>query len=190
MRRKNRIVDVFPILLFLIFTLSALGIVTFSVQIYRSIVERAEGRFDTETAAAYVSEKFRNHDARGSIKVSDFMGNDAIAIEETIKEVPYITYIYVYDGYLRELFVETAELGACTAEDGSGILPMQSLEVESVSDRLVRLKFTDTDGKNEDTYLSIKSKGLTERAAETSDGADEDMALADASDSLAAGGSK
>ena len=177
MRRKNRIVDVFPILLFLVFTLSALGIVMFSVQIYRGIVERAEGRFDTETAAAYVSEKFRNHDARGSIQVSDFFGSDAIAIEETIKEVPYITYIYVYDGYLRELFTETSELSHLTAEDGNEILPMQLLEIENVSDRLVSLHFVDTDGKDMKTFLSLKSKPFAGGAAS---GADDGLDDADA----------
>ncbi|MBQ8956574.1 MAG: DUF4860 domain-containing protein [Lachnospiraceae bacterium] len=158
MRKKNRIVEVFPILLFLIFTLSALGIVTFSVQIYRNIVERAEGRFDTETAAAYLSEKFRNHDDRGSIQMSDFMGNDAIAIEENIKEVPYITYIYVYDGYLRELFVEVSEIGNCTAADGNEILPMKSLDVEKISDSLLKVKLKDVNDKEEETYLSVKSR--------------------------------
>ena len=160
MRRRNRIADVFPILLFLIFTLSALGIVTFSVQIYRNIVERAEGRFDTETAAAYLSEKFRNHDDRGRIQMTDFMGSDAIAIEENIKEVPYITYIYVYDGYLRELFVEVSSLADHTAKDGNEILPMKSLNIEKVSDRLLRVRLKDTTDKEEETYLSIKSTGF------------------------------
>ncbi|MBO5550645.1 MAG: DUF4860 domain-containing protein [Lachnospiraceae bacterium] len=160
MRKRNRIVDVFPILLFLIFTLSALGIVTFSVQIYRNIVERAEGRFDTETAAAYLSEKFRNHDDNGSIQISDFMGNDAIAIEENIKDVPYITYIYVYDGYLRELFVEVSKLADCTAKDGNEILPMRSLNTEKISDRLLRVKLKDMEDKEEEVYLSLKSTAV------------------------------
>lgn len=161
MRRKNRIIDVFPILLFLIFTLSALGIVTLSVQIYRNIVERAEGRFDTETAAAYLSEKFRNHDAEGNITISDFFGNDAVVIEESVKEVPYITYIYVYDGYLRELYTEKATLSGCTVSDGSSILPMGSMEIRKVSDRLIKFEFKDTDGREEETFLSIKSRTVS-----------------------------
>ena len=159
MGRRNRIVDIFPILLFLVFTLSALGVVTFSVQIYRSIVERAEGRFDIETASAYMSEKFRNHDDRGAISVTDFMGSDAIEIKETIKEVPYITYIYVYDGYLRELFTETSKLQDSRAEDGNEILHMQELKIDRISDRLIKLNFTDTENKSGETYLSIKSVG-------------------------------
>ena len=159
MQKRNRITDIFPMLLFLIFTLSALGIVTFSVQIYRNIVERAEGRFDTETAAAYISEKFRNHDLAGRIGISNFEGNAALTIDETVKEVPYITYIYVYDGYLRELFIEKEKVTESTAADGNEILPMKEMKPEQLSDRLVRIEFTDADGRKEETYLSLKSGG-------------------------------
>lgn len=174
MRKKNRITDIFPMLLFLIFTLSALGIVTFSVQIYRNIVERAEGRFDTETAAAYISEKFRNHDEQGRISLSNFMGNEALAIDETVKEVPYITYIYVYDGYLRELFIEKERIPECSAADGNEILPMESMKPEKISDRLLKLEFTDTDGKKEETYLSLKSKERTVSPDSAEDGTAEE----------------
>ena len=170
MQKRNRITDIFPILLFLVFTLSALGIVTFSVQIYRNIVERAEGRFDTETAAAYISEKFRNHDESGSIGISDFMGNEALAIDETIKDVPYITYIYVYDGYLRELFTEKDKVSECSAADGNEILPMAEMKTERLSDRLVKLMFTDTDGKQEETFLSLKSRAYTGDTGTAPDG--------------------
>lgn len=155
--KKNRIIDIFPMLLFLIFTLSALGIVTFSVQIYRNIVERADGRFNTETASAYISEKFRNHDQNGSIKISDYKGNQAVSIEETVKDVPFITYIYVYDGYLRELYTETDRAGELSASDGNEILPMERMDVSSISDRLLKVEFTDSEGRKEETYLSLKS---------------------------------
>lgn len=164
MRKKNRITDIFPILLFLVFTLSALGIVTFSVQIYRGIVERAEGRYNTETAAAYLSEKFRNHDISGSIGVSSFSGCKAITIEETIKEEPYITYIYVYDGYLRELFTKTSEAGSCSASSGNEILPMQTMDIKNISDNLLKVDLVDPEGKEEVTFLSIKSATVVRSA--------------------------
>ena len=169
MRKKNRIIDIFPMLLFLIFTLSALGIVTFSVQIYRNIVERAEGRFDTETAAAYISEKVRNHDQNGSVSLSEFMGNKAVEIDETIKEVSYVTYIYVYDGYLRELFTEKENLSKCTAADGNEILPMEAMNLAYMSERLLKLDFTDTAGKTEESFIAIKSKKYSETDTATAE---------------------
>ncbi len=174
MRKRNRITDIFPILLFLVFTLSALGIVTFSVQIYRGIVERADGRYNTETAAAYLSEKFRNHDISGSIGVSSFSGCKAITIEETIKEEPYITYIYVYDGYLRELFTKTAEVGSCNASSGSEILPMQTMEINNVSDNLLKVDLVDPEGKQEETFLSLKSAAVVRSATSVQDDSADD----------------
>ncbi len=63
--KRSKISDVFPILLFMIFTLSALGIVLASVQIYQRIIRYANEDFETETAVAYMTEKVRSHDRNG-----------------------------------------------------------------------------------------------------------------------------
>ena len=34
---------------------------------------------------------------------------------------------------------------------------MESMEVSSISDRLIKVEFTDKDGRKEETYLSLKS---------------------------------
>lgn len=159
MRTRSKISDVFPILLFLVFTLSALGIVLASVQIYQKILQRAEQSYDTETAVAYLTEKFRNHDAEGSIKIDAFMGHDAVLIEENVKDVPFVTYIYAYDGYLRELYVEKEMLGGCVEDSGTRILEMKSFDAEMMSDDLAHLKFTDENGGSTETFLSIRSTG-------------------------------
>ena len=156
---RNKISDIFPILLFLVFTLSALGIVLASVQIYQRILEQAEENYDTETAVAYMTEKFRNHDAGGSIKVEPFRGHDAILIEESIKDVPYVTYIYAYGGYMRELFTDRAGLETCIEDSGNRILEMKDFKAEKVTDRLVRLEFEDPNGGRTETYLSLRSSG-------------------------------
>ncbi len=158
MRARSKISDVFPILLFLVFTLSALGIVLASVQIYQKILSRAEESYDTEIAVAYLTEKFRNHDAEGSIKIDDYMGHDAILIENIVKDVPYVTYIYAYDGYLRELYVEKEMLGGCVEDSGTRILELKSFDAEMMSDSLAHLRFTDEDGGSTETFLSIRSK--------------------------------
>ena len=156
---RNKISDIFPILLFLVFTLSALGIVLASVQIYQRILKQSEDNYNTETAVAYMTEKYRNHDEKGRITVEPFMGHDAVLIRENIKEVPYVTYIYAYDGYMRELFIEEAELDKCVEDSGNRILEMQDFKAEKISDRLVHLKFTDPNGGSTEAYLSLQSSG-------------------------------
>ncbi len=158
MNTRSKISDVFPILLFLVFTLSALGIVLASVQIYQKILVQAEDSYDTRTASAYLTEKFRNHDENGNIKIDKYMGLDAVLIEESVKEIPYVTYIYAYDGYLRELYIEKDKLSQCNEESGNKIIEMKNFDAEMIKDNLALVKLTDIKDKSIETYLSIHSK--------------------------------
>ncbi len=158
---KSRINDIFPILLFLVFTLSALGIVMVSVQIYQKILKQSEDSYDMEIAVAYVTEKFRSHDSLGSIDATEFSGTDALILTDQVIDQTFVTLIYSYDGYLRELYVEKELLPECNGESGTKILEMDGFEVKKPSDSLFHLKFTDRSGKTMDTCLSTRSKEVT-----------------------------
>lgn len=159
MNKKSRINDIFPILLFLTFTLSALGVVLFTVQIYQKILARSEGNFETETAVLYMTEKFRSHDKSGSIETSEFKGHDAIMLTDIVMDEAYVTCIYSYDGYLWELYTEESLLNDCSEDSGTKILEMSDFSAEKLSDRLIHLEFTDNKGKTVSTSLSVQSGG-------------------------------
>ena len=158
-RGRNRINDIFPILLFLVFTLSALGIVMMSVQIYQKILVRSDGNYDNKTAVMYLTEKFRANDREGQIRVGQFKGQDAVLITKPVKDEVYVTCIYAYDGYLRELYLEQKLLEGAEMDSGTEILEMDSFSAEELSDRLISLKFTDRSGNSLTTCLAVKSGG-------------------------------
>ena len=155
--RSSRINDIFPILLFLVFTLSALGIVMVSVQIYQKILKQSEQSYDMEIAVAYVTEKFRSHDSLGSIDATEFAGSDALILTDTVLDETYVTIIYTYGGYLRELYVEKSLLEGCNGDSGTPILEMDGFRIEKPSDTLFHLIFTDTNGGSMDTSLAVMS---------------------------------
>ncbi len=157
--KKSKISDIFPILLFMIFTLSALGIVLASVQIYQRIIRYANEDFETETAVAYMTEKVRSHDRDGDIDTGVFCGHEAVILEDRVADTDYVTCIYTSDGYLRELFTEKDLLDGCSEDSGNPILEMDDLSVENISGRLMYLRFTDVKGNVRDTYLSVQSGG-------------------------------
>ncbi len=156
--RSSRINDIFPILLFLVFTLSALGIVMVSVQIYQKILKQSEQSYDMEIAVAYVTEKFRSHDSLGSIDATEFAGSDALILTDTVVDETYVTIIYTYGGYLRELYVEKSLLEGCNGDSGTPILEMDGFRIEKPSDTLFHLTFTDMNGGSMDTSLAVMSK--------------------------------
>ncbi len=158
-RGRSKINDIFPILLFLVFTLSALSIVLMSVQIYLRILAESEGKYDTETASLYLTEKFRSHDKNGSIDVKQFKGHDAIFLTDNVKDEVYITCIYACNGYLRELYTKDTALDQCTEDSGTMILEMQDFIPRKLSDKLFELEFIYNKGEHLKVNLSLRSGG-------------------------------
>ena len=74
---------------------------------------------------------------------------------QTYSEQTYMTYLYEYDGYLRELFIQDGV--DAKASDGRRILASGSFSFEESQEGLFHLYCTNKDGSISDTYVSIKS---------------------------------
>ena len=157
MKKRTSISDIFPVALFLIFTFSVMFFVIISVQLYRSIVKHSGSAEDTDIAARYMVEKIRSHDELGNISVTDYMGHEAVRLDKMVKDQPYVTYIYVYNGTLRELYVEESELSNCTEDSGTEILEINDMDIEKISDDLLRFNFSGKDNNNSEAIVSLKS---------------------------------
>ena len=157
MKKRTSISDIFPVALFLIFTFSVMFFVIISVQLYRSIVKHSGSAEDTDIAARYMVEKIRSHDELGNISVTDYMGHEAVRLDKMVKDQPYVTYIYVYNGTLRELYVEKSELPNCTEDSGTEILEINDMDIEKISDDLLRFNFSGKDNNNSEAIVSLKS---------------------------------
>ncbi|MCR5775794.1 MAG: DUF4860 domain-containing protein [Lachnospiraceae bacterium] len=158
LKKRITISDIFPVILFLVFTLSVLCFVAFSAKLYKNIVHQSESSMDTDIAARYMIEKFRSHDELGSIKIADFKGHEAVRLENRVKDELYITYIYVYDGYLREIYAPESELDNYEEDSGTEILEIKDMSTEMISDNLVRFSFVSADDKVSEAVVSIKSE--------------------------------
>ncbi len=157
MKKQTSISDIFPVALFLIFTFSVTFFVIISVQLYRSIVKHSGSSEDTDMAARYMVEKIRSHDELGNITVTDYMGHEAVRLDKMVKDQPYVTYIYVYNGTLRELYVEESELSNCMEDSGTEILEITDMNIEKISDDLLRFNFSGNDNNNSEAIVALKS---------------------------------
>ena len=102
-----------------------------------------------------MTEKLHHADSSDAIVAGTFDGQDAILIRQEYSGQSYVTYLYAYDGYLRELFIK--EGVAASAGDGREILATDGFSFEESRDGLFHLSCTDSDGNLSDTYVSIKS---------------------------------
>lgn len=161
-REKRHIVDIlFVLALFLVFTLSTLTLVLFGANIYQNTINSMEDNYNARTVCSYISGKFRSNDSAGDISIGSIDGQPSLILNQEINDASYSTYIYEYDGYLRELFVsDSVTLGAEVLNAGNKLCPIDKFEVSECAEGLNPVKITVSlpDGDIESIYLSSRTK--------------------------------
>lgn len=153
--RKHVIDFLFPLALFFVLTATSVALVVLASGTYSRQVQDSEDSFASRTVLSYVTEKLHQADEYGAVYAGTFDGQDAIVICQTYSEQTYMTYLYEYDGYLRELFIQDGV--DAKASDGRKILASDSFSFEESQEGLLHLYCTNKDGSISDTYVSIKS---------------------------------
>ncbi len=154
MTKHRKIEFVFPVLIFFVFTLSALIVILFAAQIYQHTVADAAMNYNANTSVAYIREKIHQHD-NGQIGITTFDGINAIVMREDIAGETYATYIYAHNGALRELFIKNDSVSNFTADSGQKILTVRSFEAHAENDRLLSFSCEDEDGHKASAYVGV-----------------------------------
>ena len=76
-------------------------------------------------------------------------------MEQTYGENSYFTYIYAYDGALKELFVRDGV--EAKASDGQTILEIESFSIRPLSDNLLEFECTDQKMRRSSAIIGIRS---------------------------------
>lgn len=148
---------IFPVILFMVFTLCALFIILFAARTYQHIIEESDTRYNESTSMAYITRKIRSMDEGGSVTTGSFAGCDALVMKTDINGAPYVTYIYAYGGYLRELF--TAEEGSSVSpESGMILFEAGSFTPSMVGESLIKLSITTLQGREYTGLVALNSK--------------------------------
>ena len=142
----------FTMLLFLVFIMCALFTVLAGSRVYENISSRMDQTYTGSVALQYVANKVRQGDEQGAVTVKNIDGQQVLEIRENIEDGDYVTWIYYYDGSIRELFTyEDSGLGLA---DGLEILECDGLELEQ-QDAQIHVKTLGTGGGS--LVLSLRS---------------------------------
>ena len=136
------------------FAVCVLLVLLTGAQTYRAQTERDDASWQRRTGVQYVAAKLRHADEAGAISFSGGDGApwyDAMNLRETYDGQEYVTSIYYYDGYLRELF--TVAGGVYAPEDGEAVLAVQGLQFGWDGKR-VEVVCTDANGEVSRVFLS------------------------------------
>lgn len=138
------------LLVLAVFAISILSVLLTGANVYGSLTEESASHHGWRTAEHYLATRLRQS---GRVYGEDFGGVQALVIPEDIDGETYITRIYCYEGWLRELF--TAETGEFSPADGEKLLEMEAFSV-IIEDNLVTLTVTLPGGETGRVLGSIK----------------------------------
>ena len=103
---SRRIDSIFVMILFFLFALTAFVLVMIGVRQYQSTADSMNYNYEVRTATSYLREKVRQNDSHAAISIDNIEDTDVLALKSEVNGIVYYTYIYYYDGYLRELYVQ------------------------------------------------------------------------------------
>ena len=131
---EHTIDRVFLLALLALFAATAFLVVSIGAKQYHSIADSMTANYETRTVSSYLEEKMNQNDVAGSVAVTSISAFPAIALSEAVNDTIYTTYIYCYDGYLREITVSDGT--TVLPGDGQKIIETKALAIDMVSSNL------------------------------------------------------
>ena len=150
-QEKHFIVDIlFVLALFGVFAVSALALVTIGADVYQHTVEDMSVNYDSRTAVSYIMEKVRQNDTADSISLTTLEDVPALCMLSRIDDEAYCTYLYLYDGHLKELFMR-----AGTSLGGTDIMELQDFTLSYAEDDLICVSLRTSSGEDHTFYIHM-----------------------------------
>ena len=162
MKRGNAAGTVAVLILTCIFGVTLLMGIFAGAGVYQRISDRAASSAEDRVGLTYITAKLHSFDTvqpdgTPAVRIGQVGGQDALILEETIDGVAYETFLYVYDGQLREMLCLRGN-----EQDpafGEVIGPARSLRIERPGKRLLRLEYTREDGRTNTACVCLRSGG-------------------------------
>lgn len=153
--QKHQLEGLLALLLFGVFAVCLMAVLLTGANTYRALTDRDQAAYDYRVCAQYLAARVRQADRLNGVSVEDFDGRDALVLQEEIDGADYVTYVYVDEGHLKELFC--AASNEVSPADGEEIMPAQSLSAE-LSRGVLKLSLTTQEGREAELLLSLRSE--------------------------------
>ena len=142
---RHPVAELASLLLFGIFVLFLLLMLLFSARIYQQTVKNTNAENTLGTAVSYLTTKFRQHDTVNGIFTGKLDNFSALCFRDTLNDQDYITYIYLDQGNLKELF--TSDSSSANAD----------FQISESRPGFYSFELKDSEGNKETFYLHQNS---------------------------------
>lgn len=146
-RRGYTLIELVLVLMLLVLVSGVVFILAASgSQTYLRLAEKQNQSTDLRTGLSYLDVQIRKHDTQGalSIRSGPFDSQPSLVISQEISGQLYLTYIYLHDGYLCELFV--ADDTVITDGMGSRIAAINSMQFDTLADGSIQITLSRQSG--------------------------------------------
>lgn len=99
----NRTVSLISFILFAVYTICCILLVTVGIMVYRNIGSQSASGDNMRLSLGYVANKLRSNDIANSVSIEKRDGTDMLVLKYE-GEDDCETLVYWYDGYLYEMF--------------------------------------------------------------------------------------
>lgn len=121
---------------------------------YKEIGSKMEEQYTIRTALGYLSAKVRQSDTAGAVSLTRLGSTQALLLREEIDGEAYETYIYCFEGQIRELFSQAG--ASLEPGDGMAVIPADSLDF-SMEGGLIRIVCRASEKTGEE-YVCVNSR--------------------------------
>lgn len=156
MRSRHTIDILFPLAVFFAFAATAVMAVLLAANLYSGAVEGSGRMYNQTTALSYIQEKLHQNDAQGAVSIQQLEGITALTLAETHGGQGYRTYIYAWDGSLRELFAR--EDLPFDPVAGKALLKAESFSCRFLEEGLLEITYGGQEGGQETAYVGLMAK--------------------------------
>lgn len=153
---SNQTEKVLTLVLFAVLAVCMILVLLTGTRVYKRLTDRGQDSYEKRTVPLYIATKVRQADCAGGVMTEQSEGIDVLQLNEWIDGVSYITRIYCYDGYVRELF--TAEESSFNPVAGERILPAEEVNF-SLEDGCLRITVRQENGTTSEQLLTLRSVG-------------------------------
>ena len=157
---KSHTIDViFVLSIACAFAASILLVLMLGVNVYGNIQKTSDVQFNERVCLSYITAKVHRHDSLGDVRTGNFQNVSALYLDQEFDDVYYNTIIYVYDGYLMELFCEKDQMDnlGLTPESGTPVLEVDYVAFETARPNLLFVEYRDPDGGGGSVFINLRS---------------------------------
>lgn len=160
--RGHMISGTFVFLLLGVFAVFSTLMVLLSAQFYRASVEQTRLHNERRVLCSYLMNVVRGNDAAGAVTTAQMAGIDVLALGMEEDGERYATYVYCYDGALRELYTGAEQ----PFEPGYGEVICRARRFTPVlrGDGLLELRAQDGEGGEHVLHVALHGNAEREEA--------------------------